>query len=85
MSLCNLSGQKLKTKESNIPECSDIFKQLAFLRLILSRDLAETRIRINYAVSPVWVVQWIKKTIAEFLHITIVLINGHSTYKNKYF
>ena len=43
--LCNISGQRLKTKERNIPECSRRFKHLAFLRLILSHDLAETRIR----------------------------------------
>ena len=41
MSLCNLSGHRLKTRKCNIPECSRRFKQLVFLRLILSRDLAK--------------------------------------------
>ena len=49
-------------------------RAISFLCLILSHDLAETRIRKNYAVSPVWVAQWIKKTITEFLQITIVLV-----------
>ena len=68
VSFCNLSGQRLETKEWNIPECSRRFKQLAFLRLTLSRDLVEIHVRKNCAVLPVWVAQWIKKTILEFFN-----------------
>ena len=58
---------------------------ISFLRSILSRDLAETLIRKNYAVSPVWVAQWIKKTIPNFLQITIVLVNRQLSCKNEFF
>ena len=84
MSLRSHSGHRLKTKESNIPECWCGFKQLAFLHLILSCDLVEARIRKNYAVLLVWVAQWIKKTIPKFLQITIVLVNRQSLYKNEF-
>ena len=48
-----------KLKKSNIPERWRRFKQLALLRQIVPRDLAETSIRKNYAVSLVRVTQWI--------------------------
>ena len=59
--MCNLSGRRLKTKKSNIPECWRRFK-------------AETRLWWNGIV---WVAQWIKKTIPEFLQITIALNSGY--------
>ena len=67
--LSNLSGQRLKAKESNIIECWCRFKPLAFLRLTYHVILAQHTHSESSAVLLVRVAQWIKKTIPEFFNL----------------
>ena len=69
LSLCYLSSQRLKTKESNIPECWRRFKLLAFSSWSYQVILAQNMHPKSNAVLLVWVAQWIKKAIPEFFKL----------------